>query len=188
MHSKRLHFDIKIFDSKTELNASDRKLIREAKDAILKAYAIYSQFMVGAAALLEDGTILSSGNQENASYPLCLCAEQTLTGAIRSHDPNAVIKTIAITGFSLDERYLPPLAPCGGCRQILLEWELRQESPIRLLLKGTEDRVVMIGSCKDLLPLAFDGRYLPGQPLSKEPEMPLDDEGPDDSGGDSGIE
>ena len=165
MQEHRVQFSVTTAESPEELVHADRLLIEAATSALQKSYAPYSRFRVGAAARLSDGQIISDGNQENASYPLCLCAEQTLTGAIRSIDPQAVITDLAITAFAEDGRPLPPIAPCGACRQILLEWEKRQGEPIRILLKGTESQIIVISRCADLLPLAFGGQYLPGQPM-----------------------
>ena len=139
----------------------DRTLLAEARRAVEKAYAPYSHFRVGAAARLAGDRVLSSANQENASYPLCLCAEQTLTGAIRSLDAAAVIEAIAITARRGDGEHIPPAAPCGACRQILFEWERRQGSPIRILLQGSGSQVTEFAQCQDLLPMAFNESFLP---------------------------
>lgn len=170
MQEHRIHFSFRTAESVTALAAEDRELIEAAIQALDKSYAPYSRFRVGAAARLAGGQIISDGNQENASYPLCLCAEQTLTGAIRSIDPSAVIEVMAITAYAEDGRPLPPVAPCGGCRQILAEWEDRQGQSIRILLKGTYPKVVEISSCSELLPLTFHGSFLPGQPTVSNPE------------------
>lgn len=161
MQEHSVQIKIISWEREDEMAEVDRILLAEARAALNKAYAPYSRFRVGAAARLADGQMVSSANQENASYPLCLCAEQTLTGAIRSLDAAAVIAAIAITARRDDGAPIPPAAPCGACRQILLEWERRQGSPIRILLQGSKNQVVEFAQCQDLLPMAFNESFLP---------------------------
>jgi cytidine deaminase len=91
---------------------SDQELYEQAKAASSGAYAPYSNFLVGAAALLRDGRVVSGVNVENASYPLGICAERTaLARAVTEGARPGEIEAVAVTA-----------SPCGGCRQWLLEF------------------------------------------------------------------
>lgn len=151
---------IQVYESLEELSKEDELLIKEAQAATLKSYSPYSGFAVAASAILENGKILSGANQENASYPLCLCAEMVLLSTIASEYPNASIKTMAITIKSSKQVLDMPVSPCGACRQTLLEFENRQQSPIRILLMGEIGAIYELDAVKDLLPLSFDGSVL----------------------------
>jgi len=67
---------IETFKNLEELDNESKYLVHKAKEATHHAYAPYSKFHVGAALMLEDGTVITGSNQENASYPLCMCAER----------------------------------------------------------------------------------------------------------------
>ena len=119
------------------------------------AYAPYSNFKVGAAILLEDGTIFTGNNQENAAYPSGLCAERVAIYACSAQYPNIKIKVIAICANSEKIDINTVLAPCGSCRQSMYEYESKQNAPIKVLLKGVDNEVVEFLSVADLLPLVF---------------------------------
>ena len=121
-----------------------------------KAYAPYSHFNVGAAALLTDGKIVTGTNQENASYPVGICAERVLLSAVASQYNNAAIETIAISYNNLNGASKHPISPCGICRQSLAEYEERTRQPIRLILSGLEGEVYVIEKAQYLLPLSFN--------------------------------
>jgi cytidine deaminase len=92
-------------------------LISAALAARLRAYAPYSQFQVGAALLTRDGRTFSGCNVENASYGLCNCAERTaLFGAIAAGYGPGDFTHLAVVGDTEE-----PIAPCGACRQVMLE-------------------------------------------------------------------
>lgn len=129
--------------------------ISQAISALQGSYAPYSKFHVGAALLLEDGTHLLGSNQENASYPLGLCAERTALSAKASLAPHKKISSIAITVKSLLKTVDTPAAPCGICRQVLLEAEQKQHQNIRVILTGETGEVLIFNSIKDLMPFFF---------------------------------
>ena len=115
---------------------------------------------MGAALRLSDGQIFRGSNQENAAYPTGLCAERTAFFAASANAPEVPPVAIAIaaqTGGAFLENLV---APCGSCRQALLEAEARFQQPIRVLLYGTGG-VYVVPSMRDLLPLTFDGSELP---------------------------
>lgn len=92
-----------------------KKLRDAAHEATTRSYAPYSKFRVGAAAITEDGRIVTGCNVENASYGLSLCAECGLVS--RLHDSGGG-RLVAVTAMHADGTIL---APCGRCRQLLLE-------------------------------------------------------------------
>lgn len=94
-----------------------QELIIEAKLARERAYAPYSKFKVGAAVLTKDGKVFHGCNVENASYGLCNCAERTaLFSAVAAGYRSGDFQQIAVTGDTDG-----PIAPCGACRQVILE-------------------------------------------------------------------
>lgn len=142
-----------------ELSDSDKRLIEAAKEATKRSYAPYSHFNVGAAVLLEDGTIVAGSNQENAAYPSGLCAERTALFHAGSQYPDKAVTTLAIAASNTEGFTELPVTPCGACRQVLLETEMRYKRPIRVLMYGTEFTYEILGT-KDLLPLSFTDKSM----------------------------
>lgn len=139
-----------------ELTADDRELVERAIKATENAYAPYSHFYVGAAIRLQDGTIFTGANQENAAFTSGTCAERATLFAAQSQRPDQPISTIAIAARNAAGLLKQPIPPCGQCRQALLEMEDRYKKPLRLMLYGTEG-IYVINSVKDILPLTFVG-------------------------------
>ncbi|MDY5258633.1 MAG: cytidine deaminase [Prevotella sp.] len=139
-----------------ELTADDRELVERAIKATENAYAPYSHFSVGAAIRLQDGTIFTGANQENAAFTSGTCAERATLFAAQSQRPDQPLSTIAIAARNAAGLLKQPIPPCGQCRQALLEMEDRYKKPLRLLLYGTEG-IYVINSVKDILPLTFVG-------------------------------
>jgi len=146
--------ELKVFTFESLTNEF-KKLCNEAQKSALNAYAVYSKFRVGAAVLLEDNTIITGNNQENIAYPSGLCAERTALFYTHSQFPNKKIKAIAI--YSPDATSL--LTPCGACRQVMIEYETLQETPIATLLIHSND-VYVLSSTKDWLPFEFNEKKL----------------------------
>ena len=138
-----------------ELSEEYKRLVDEAKNATQNAYAPYSEFNVGAAVLLENGEMVSGTNQENAAYPSGLCAERVTMFYANSKYPNVAPKALAIATFAGGDFLDEPITPCGACRQVLLESEMRYGVDIDVLLFGRKG-VYVVKSVKALLPLAFD--------------------------------
>ncbi len=149
------------YDSANELPVADQVLLAAAHEAALRAYAIYSNFQVGAALRMRDGRVITGSNQENASYPAGTCAERTALHAAMAFDPHGVADTMAIVVPSATgER---PVTPCGICRQALLEQEVRQKGePLRLLMAVPNGPVYEVRRASQMLPLAFDSSFLNG--------------------------
>ena len=139
-----------------ELTVDDRELVDRAIKATENAYAPYSHFYVGAAIRLQDGTIFTGANQENAAFTSGTCAERATLFAAQSQRPDQPLSTIAIAARNAAGLLKQPIPPCGQCRQALLEMEDRYKKPLRLLLYGTEG-IYVINSVKDILPLTFVG-------------------------------
>lgn len=138
-----------------ELTPEEKQLVEVARQATFRSYSPYSHFSVGASVLLANGVILSGSNQENAAYPSGLCAERTVLFYANSQYPNQPITMMAIAARSEKGFTEIPITPCGACRQVLAETERRFEQPIRILLYG-ETETIIIDGVKDLLPFLFD--------------------------------
>lgn len=137
-----------------ELNTDDRELVEAAIKATDNSYAKYSNFRVGAALRLGDGRVVIGANQENAVFPLGLCAERTAIFAAQAQYPDQPVTSLSIAARNEDGLVKSPVTPCGSCRQVILEIEERYKQPIRILLYGT-DGVLVVNTVRDLLPLCF---------------------------------
>ena len=152
---KQLLTEYELFDDASEMTGEDLQLLQEARSHTELSYAPYSKFHVSAAARLSNGQVVFGANQENASYPVGICAERTLLSAISSQYPTQSATTIAISYKNELGESLHPISPCGICRQTLTEYEQRWQHPIRLILSGQEGKVFVLESAKDLMPLSF---------------------------------
>ncbi|MES2004141.1 MAG: cytidine deaminase [Bacteroidota bacterium] len=157
MNPQQYRFDFEEYNSIDELAPADAQLLREAYQTTAIAYAPYSNFKVGAMAMLANGKTVAGSNQENASYPVGLCAERVLLSAASSVYPGVPIETIAISYQTEDGKSDRPISPCGICRQTLVEYENRFEHPIRLILGGKDGKVYIIPKASMLLPFGFSG-------------------------------
>ena len=101
--------------------------------------------------------IIGGANQENASFPLCMCAEQVVLGNFSANHPHETIEKLAITIKSNGKLHNLPVSPCGACRQTILEYEIRQKSPIQIILQGESGPIYVIDGIRSLLPLTFEG-------------------------------
>ncbi len=147
-------------DSASSLDDADRSLLETALAATDNAYAPYSNFHVGAAARLANGEIITGTNQENASFPVGICAERTLLSVAATLYPGVAIDTIAISYRAVHGISDKPITPCGICRQTLKEYEGRVGHPIRLVLGGIEGPVIILDNISALLPLSFGSEDL----------------------------
>lgn len=151
--------DMKFFSSLEALDSESKYLVHKAKEAAQHAYAPYSKFHVGAALLFDDGTYVEGSNQENASYPLCMCAERVALYAAAAVHPGKVIKKIAVIAHKKNHKELSNASSCGACRQVMQEFEDRQGSPIEVVLFN-DNKWVVCSTTKALLPLSFDSNNL----------------------------
>ena len=137
-----------------ELDAELRQLVEIAKQKTQDAYCPYSHFHVGAAALLNDGTIITGANQENAAYPSGICAERTALFAANANHPHTPVKALAIACYTNGHFTKQAGTPCGACRQVMLETEKRFGKPMKILLCSSEE-VYIVEGVTQLLPFAF---------------------------------
>jgi cytidine deaminase len=144
-----------IVDHLEDLDLESKYVTHKAKDAANHAYAPYSKFYVGAAVLLEDGSIVTGTNQENAAYPSGMCAERVALFSAMAQHPEGVIRKIAIVAKRKAGKELTPATSCGACRQVMLEYEMRQEAPIEVIMQNEDHKWVKALSAQSLLPFSF---------------------------------
>ena len=149
-----------IYEDINELSDEDKNLMKVAVEATKTAYAPYSGFNVGAALLMEDGSIIIGNNQETSAYPSGMCAERVAIWKAGSSFPNKKVKKIAITAVSSNKQLDKPVGPCGACRQTLLEYEINQKEDVEVFFMGEIGNVVKTSSISSLLPFSFDSSYL----------------------------
>ena len=152
---KKLTINYHHYPEITALSSADQALIYQAQEAVKKAYAPYSKFNVGAAVLLEDGTIIQGNNQENVAYPSGLCAERVALFYAGANYPELNVKKIAIASSGDFLKETDFLTPCGSCRQVMAEVSTRQESDFEILLLNNDKSVLVFDRIEDLLPFVF---------------------------------
>ena len=151
---------IETFKNLEELDNESKYLVHKAKEATHHAYAPYSKFHVGAALMLEDGTVITGSNQENASYPLCMCAERVaLYAAVSLHEGKRITK-MAVVAHKKNHKELSAAASCGACRHVMAEFEERQNKPFEVILHHTDNQWIKCASASLLLPFAFTSENL----------------------------
>ncbi|MBM3412968.1 MAG: cytidine deaminase [Bacteroidetes bacterium] len=160
MKKELYQFEFHRVSDRTELSTKDIALLNAATQAAQEAYAPYSNFKVGAAAYLANGKLILGSNQENASYPVGICAERVLLGNAAVQYPGVAIDSLAITYLRANQQSSEPISPCGMCRQALSEYESRVNQPIRLLLAGITGDVLIFDHVHGLLPFVFQSQHL----------------------------
>jgi len=144
----------------TDLETPTSQLFEEAQKALQSAYSPYSSFQVGAALRLSNGQIIRGSNQENAAYPSGLCAERTAFFYAGSQFPNENIEEIVVLARKTGDSILVPACPCGACRQVMLEYEVKQKQAIPIVFKLENEGFIRVSSISDLLPFKFDASSL----------------------------
>lgn len=139
-----------------ELNTEEQNLVLAAKNISKTAYAPYSDFLVGVAVLLEDGTVLTSSNQENVSFPAGVCAEHLVLSYAGANFPETAPVCLALVAKKREENQWAFVSPCGICRQVINEVENRFKRPIKLIILRPDERLFLISGISELLPLKFD--------------------------------
>jgi cytidine deaminase len=147
--------EFEVYKNIEDLDNESKYLIHKAKEASQLAYAPYSKFMVGAALILEDGTLVTGSNQENASYPLCVCAERVALYTAATQYPNKKIMKMAVVAHRKNHKELSPATSCGACRQVMSEFEERQNKSFEVIMLKSKDEWVKCASAQSLLPLVF---------------------------------
>lgn len=159
MLDKKIEFQYQL-GHLSELDDKEQELIANAKQSLNTAYAPYSGFLVGASILLENNEIINGSNQENVAYPSGLCAERVAIFYVGAKFPEIKINTIAISVFSDSFHESDVISPCGACRQVMAEYEQKQQKPIKVILHSPNDQVLIANKVQDLLPLMFKSPHL----------------------------
>ncbi len=154
--------DFTILKSVEDLDVESRMLFEKALDALQHAYAPYSNFTVATAVLLTDGTIVTGTNQENAAYPSGMCAERVALYTVASQHPGKIIKKILVVAKLAKQTSLSPATSCGPCRQVMLEFEQRQQRYFEVVMQNQARHWVKASSAESLLPFCFTHASLQG--------------------------
>ncbi|MBE0641850.1 MAG: cytidine deaminase [Bacteroidales bacterium] len=160
MRHLELKLTFRVYPGGNGLDPDDRALIDRAKQAAGDAYAPYSGFRVGAALMLANGEIVTGNNQENVAYPSGLCAERVALFAASSRFPGVPVHAMAIAAETENFTLTEPVYPCGGCRQVMSEYEASQGQPIRVLMAGPNQDALEAPGVDHLLPLRFSAEQL----------------------------
>lgn len=160
---KHIQTSIKVYSDSSQLTEVEQNLLHSARKACDTAYAPYSHFFVGVAALLENGEVITGSNQENAAYPSGLCAERVALFAAAAKYPGIKVLQMAIAARKMDSDQYLPITPCGGCRQVMVEYEELHQHPITLLMRQENGEIHKMDRVGDLLPLSFSMKYLEGK-------------------------
>lgn len=157
---KEINISFEVIENYTALDEVEKKLFDSAMKIRQKAYAPYSEFLVGCSILLENGEMYSGSNQENAAYPSGLCAERSTIFWIGSNFPEQKIKKLFVIGAPKEALTSTPIPPCGSCRQSILEYEAKQNENIEIYFSSLSGEIYKTKSIRDLLPFSFDSSYL----------------------------
>lgn len=142
------------YNSLDALQEGDRYLLEQAFNAAEKAYSPYSRFPVGAAVLLSTGLVVTGSNQENAAFPSGLCAERVAMFAANAQYPEAAMVAIAVASLRTNECE-DALFPCGACRQVMSEYEYLANFPLRIIVCGGKQKILIFDGISHLLPFGF---------------------------------
>ncbi|WP_192823610.1 cytidine deaminase [Rufibacter sp. LB8] len=151
----QLNISYEVVSSIAALTDQEQQVMHLAQQATQNAYAPYSNYLVGAALMLSDGSLHQGTNQENAAYPSGLCAERTLLFGVGSNFPDQTMDLLAVTVRRRHETHFLPACPCGACRQVLAEYQNRQGKPMKLLMQAEGGKIIRLQQVEDLLPFMF---------------------------------
>lgn len=160
MEQKEFSLQYNCYKDSTEMEPNDAELLGKAREAVKTSYSPYSKFAVGAAIRLANGKIVMGSNQENAAYPSGLCAERVAMFAAASQFPNVAMTSIAIAIESPDYDTEEPIAPCGACRQVMIEYEHLHQHPMHVIMDTKKGNIVRVNKASDLLPFDFHANHL----------------------------
>lgn len=142
-----------------QLTSDQQALVKMALEARQGSHSPYSNFKVGAALQLANGTRVKGSNQENAAYPSGLCAERTALFYAQSEYPGQSIDSLAV---AVDDKAEILPFPCGGCLQVMAEYEQKQGKDLEIILIHPKDSTVWVADgLRQLLPFAFGEKHLP---------------------------
>jgi cytidine deaminase len=141
------------------MNDQATDLVAAARIAARNAHAPYSRFAVGAAVLLDDGTVITGANFENASYGLSLCAETVAIATASAAGRLRDIVAIGVIGGAMDANGLAtgtvPVSPCGRCRQVINEAAQMGGRDLPVYCGAAEGEAIRRYTVSELLPDAF---------------------------------
>lgn len=155
MTEKEINIKFQEYSTLEELTKEDRELAEAAIDAMKGSYAPYSHFNVGAAVRLSNGIIVKGANQENAAFPSGLCAERTAMFHAGATYPDKAMVSLAIAGGVMGRLAKAPATPCGACRQVMAQYQLKGGHPMSVLMIG-DGTIWKFDRVDDILPLIFD--------------------------------
>ena len=156
MNRKKIEINYLEYSSLNDCPEDTRQLIQASLDAADHAYAPYSNFHVGAAVRLDDGSIITGNNQENMAYPSGLCAERVALFTASSQHYTKEIKAIAISSPMETEIF----SPCGSCRQVMAEMYEKMGKPFEIILYTPNTAIRVFEGIADLLPFGFKNTSL----------------------------
>jgi cytidine deaminase len=141
------------------MSALRDRLITAAREAAAHAHAPYSRFGVGAALLLDDDSLVTGTNFENASYGLSLCAETVALAKANSEGKLRRVVALGVVGGVLGADGAisgnEPVRPCGRCRQVLNEAAQLSGRDLKIHCASADGAVMETHWLSDLLPHAF---------------------------------
>lgn len=141
------HFD--------HLDTESKYLGHKAKEALNHAHAPYSKFLVGVALLLDDGTVVTGANYENAALPSGMCAERVALFAAASQHPEKTITKMVIVAKRKGGKDLVPATSCGACRQVMLEFEMNQGKSFEVVMQNNDHQWIVAKTASSLLPYSY---------------------------------
>lgn len=141
------------YQSIDELGDEIKAMIKESQKATSRAYVPYSNFKIGAAVYLANGAYVLGCNQENRAFPSGLCAERAALFSAGSQYPNTTVNAMAVFCEMGDSNEM--ISPCGGCRQVMFEFEQKQKQPFPIYLCNHNESVWISHSAENLLPFPF---------------------------------
>ena len=160
MKKERFICPYTVYDTLDEMDPQDAELMRRAHEATQSAYAPYSKFNVGAAVRLANGEIVTGNNIENAAYPSGLCAERVAMFGAMAKFPGVAFEALAVTAHSQTKLIAEPVAPCGACRQVMVEVEQLSKRPLRVMCQGQEGPIMVFEGIESLMPFIFLDKFL----------------------------
>ena len=160
MRKERFICPYTVYDTLDEMDPQDAELMRRAHEATQSAYAPYSKFNVGAAVRLANGEIVTGNNIENAAYPNGLCAERVAMFGAMAKFPGVAFEALAVTAHSQTKVIAEPVAPCGACRQVMVEVEQLSKRPLRVMCQGQEGPIMVFEGIESLMPFIFLDKFL----------------------------
>ena len=155
MANKEIKIAYREYDDIDQLGSCEKELAQAAIEAIQGSYAPFSHFNVGAAVRLDDGEIIKGANQENVAYPSGICAERTALFYAGASRPGKAAVSIAIAASQNGTLCAKPISPCGACRQVMVQSQIKGGMPISVILIGAE-KICVLDNVYDLLPFTFD--------------------------------